>query len=186
MDTRAALLDSAEHASRMRGYDGFSYADLSKDVGIRKASIHHHFPTKADLADALLQRYRERFFEGLATIKSRHAKGSARIEAYLGAYRDALSGGKMVCLCVAFSAGRDSLSDSVLAELNRFNDLSIAWLTETFRLGRDDGSIASDEDPQSEAAACLALVEGAQLLARAAKDVSRFDAAIATLVRRIG
>ena len=186
MDTRTALLDSAEHASRMRGYDGFSYADLSRDVGIRKASIHHHFPTKADLADALLQRYRQRFFESLEAIKARHSKGSSRLGDYLGAYREALSGGKMVCLCVAFSAGRDSLSDPVLAELNRFDEQSVIWLTEVFRLGKADRSILSVTDPRSEAVACLALVEGAQLLARAAKDVSWFDAAVATLAQRLG
>lgn len=56
MDTRTALLQSAERAARQRGYDGFSYADLAGDVGLRKASIHHHFPTKATLALALIER----------------------------------------------------------------------------------------------------------------------------------
>ena len=56
MDTRTALLESAERTARQRGYDGFSYADLADDVGIRKASIHHHFPTKATLALALIER----------------------------------------------------------------------------------------------------------------------------------
>ncbi|MEO9863924.1 TetR/AcrR family transcriptional regulator, partial [Yoonia sp.] len=56
-DTKTALLDSAERAARTRGFDGFSYADLAQDVGIRKASIHHHFPTKAALSAALMERY---------------------------------------------------------------------------------------------------------------------------------
>lgn len=186
MDTKTALLDSAEKASRMRGYDGFSYADLSKDVGIRKASIHHHFPTKADLAQALLRRYSQRFFEALSAIAADHSKGGARLKAYVKAYRESLSGGEMVCLCVAFSAGRDSLSDPVLSELNTFGDRSATWLTEAFRLGKEDASILSVTDPRSEAVACLALVEGAQLLARAARDVSRFDAAVAILAQRFG
>ena len=53
-DTRAALLDAAERLIRERGYAGVSYADLAGLVGVRKASIHHHFPGKADLALALL------------------------------------------------------------------------------------------------------------------------------------
>jgi len=56
-DIKTALLDSAERAARRRGFDGFSYADLAKDMGIRKASIHHHFPTKAALSVALMKRY---------------------------------------------------------------------------------------------------------------------------------
>ena len=185
MGTREALLDSAEGAARRWGYTGFSYADLSKEVGIRKASIHHHFPKKSDLAHALLKRYRERFVRALETISLEIREGGARLEAFLRLYRDALANGDMVCLCVAFSAGRDSLTEAVLSELSRFEWQALAWLTEVFRLGRSDGSITSVADAQSEAVSCLAQVEGAQLLARGAKDVTRFDAAVLTLMRRI-
>ena len=56
-ETRNALLVAAEEAARARGIDGFSYADLAETVGIRKASIHYHFPTKDALADAVMRRY---------------------------------------------------------------------------------------------------------------------------------
>ncbi|MXD47054.1 helix-turn-helix transcriptional regulator, partial [Escherichia coli] len=38
--TRERLLSEAEHLMREKGYSAFSYADLSKIVGITKASIH--------------------------------------------------------------------------------------------------------------------------------------------------
>jgi AcrR family transcriptional regulator len=41
------------------GYNGFSYADIAGVVGIRKASIHHHFPSKVDLVRTLVARYRK-------------------------------------------------------------------------------------------------------------------------------
>ena len=44
--TKAALMNCAETQMRSKGYSAFSYADLAVEVGIRKASIHHHFPTK--------------------------------------------------------------------------------------------------------------------------------------------
>ena len=56
-DTKTALLNSAERAARSKGFDGFSYADLAKEVGIRKASIHYHFPTKDALTISLMVRY---------------------------------------------------------------------------------------------------------------------------------
>ncbi|MDP2026901.1 TetR/AcrR family transcriptional regulator [Sulfuriferula sp.] len=37
-----------------RGFNDFSYADIANEVGIRKASLHHHFPTKTDLGLALI------------------------------------------------------------------------------------------------------------------------------------
>lgn len=184
MDTRDALLDSAERLARSRGFDAFSYADLSHEVGIRKASIHHHFPTKADLAFALITRYRESFAAALSSIASGAPSGGARLRGYLDAYRSALLGGRAVCLCVAFSAGRESLSDPVLAELNAFHADSVNWLQETFEHGRHDGSITEVGAPAEDAKAALALVEGAQLVARAAGDISRYDEATTILRRR--
>ncbi|MDY7097464.1 MAG: TetR/AcrR family transcriptional regulator [Pseudomonadota bacterium] len=185
METRIHLLNSAEHFARSRGFDAFSYADLAAEVGIRKASIHHHFPRKADLALALIERYRETFAEALGTIAARAPNAGARLAGYVRAYRAALGGGKTLCLCVAFSAGRDSLSDPVLRELAGFHEDGRAWLRETYEKGIKDGSINGVMNPEEESAATLALVEGAQLLARAAGSTSAFDQAVRALTQRI-
>jgi TetR/AcrR family transcriptional regulator, transcriptional repressor for nem operon len=185
MDTKMALLNSAEGAIRARGYDGFSYADLSADVGIRKASIHHHFPTKADLALALIGRYSENFFSKLDQITESHPTGGARLAAFVSAYRDAIDGGQKLCLCVAFCTGRDGLSPEVLKKLDAFHLTVTAWLSNVFAVGKADNSITAVVDHDAEAHACLAQMEGAQLMARAAKDSVRFDAAVARLSGRI-
>lgn len=185
MNTRNELLDAAERASRAKGFDAFSYADLSEAVGIRKASIHHHFPTKADLALAVIERYSETFFAHLGVIAAKRGTAASKLRAYVKTYREALSGGETVCLCVAFSAGRDSLAAPVLAQLNAFHEKSLDWLAARFNEAREDGSIADVETPKQEAAACLALMEGAQLTARAARDVAMFDNAVRLLTRRL-
>lgn len=185
MDTKTALLDSAEQAVRERGYDGFSYADLAAAVGIRKASVHHHFPAKADLAEALIDRYSRAAFARLEEIDAQHASAGARLAALVAFYRHATAGGTKLCLCVAFCTGRDSLSPQVLASLDAFRVRVAAWLSDVFALGKTDGSIAGVSDPIAEAQACLAQLEGAQLVARAARDCARFDAAVARLLERI-
>ncbi|MEM8696207.1 MAG: TetR/AcrR family transcriptional regulator [Pseudomonadota bacterium] len=185
MKTRDALLDSAENLCRTRGYEGFSYADLAEDVGIRKASIHHHFPAKTDLADALIQRYGNIFFRNLDAIAARHDRAGDRLRAYVQCYRDSLAGGKMLCLCVSFGSAPDSLTALVRDEIASFQKESMAWLKNLFVLGREDCSIDRIDDPVREAAACLAQMEGAQLLARAARDVSLFDRSVAALLVRI-
>jgi TetR/AcrR family transcriptional regulator, transcriptional repressor for nem operon len=185
MDTKTALLNCAENAVRARGFDGFSYADLAVAVGIRKASIHHHFPTKADLALALIERYSTNFFATLDQITIAHPTGGARLKAYVSACRDALDEGNRLCLCVAFCTGRDGLSAAVLEKLDTFHVTVTTWLADTFATGQRDASLAAVIDPQTEAYACLAQMEGAQLIARAAKDVRRFDAAVAGLRGRV-
>ncbi len=184
MDRKTALLDCAEAAVRARGFDGFSYADLAAGVGIRKASIHHHFPTKADLALALIERYSGNFFAVLNDIAVDNKAGGARLRAYVAACRQALDGGTKLCLCIAFCTGRDGLSAPVLAKLDGFHITVAAWLKDTFSLGEKDGTITVVADAENEAHACLAQMEGAQLIARAAKDVGRFDQAVAVLLAR--
>lgn len=185
MDTKTALLNIAEDAVRASGYDGFSYGDLAVAVGIRKASIHHHFPTKADLALALIERYSANFFATLDQITDLHPTGGGRLAACVQAYRHALDGGKKLCLCVAFCTGRDGLRLDVLAKLDAFHVTVTAWLGDVFAAGKADKSIALVFDHQMEAHACLAQIEGAQIIARAAKDSGRFDAAVGILLERV-
>jgi TetR/AcrR family transcriptional repressor of nem operon len=185
MSTKDALLNCAEDALRARGYDGFSYADLAAGVGIRKASIHHHFPTKADLALALIDRYTANFFTALDHIAAVNTTGGGRLKAYVSACRDALDGGNKLCLCVAFCVGRDGLAPLVLAKLDAFHVTVTLWLSDAFAAGKIDGSITSVGDADAEANACLAQMEGAQLIARAAKDMARFDAAVSGLLGRL-
>ena len=183
-DTRTALLDVAEGAVRQKGFDGFSYADLAEAIGIRKASIHYHFPTKAALSEELIDRYRDRIMACCTTFAATHETGAGRLLALIGLYREALGSGTSLCLCVALTVSRESLSDAVRVKLGSFRGGVIDWLGTVFALGRADGSIAGTAAPEAEARAALALLEGAHLAARADGAVATFDAAVATLEAR--
>lgn len=180
-DTRTALLDVAERTVRARGHDGFSYADLSKAVGIRKASIHHHFPTKAGLLHVLMDRYRSTMIAHYEAIDANHTDAVDRLRAFIDLYRQALDGGERLCLCVALSIGRDGLDSAVHEEITAFRLATLDWLEAAFENGKHDGTLLSRHPSKSNAAACLATLEGAQLAARAARDVKFFDDATAVL-----
>ena len=183
-DTRAALLDAAEHAVRSQGVDGFSYADLSAAVGIRKASIHYHFPTKSQLTAEVMRRYRERMTSVCDDISAGAPDAATCLTGIIDVYRDALNEGRTLCLCVALGVSRDSLDAKTMAEIADFRDGMTDWLQAVFAQGAADGTIPSVTDPLDEARATLALLEGAHLAARASKDVSLFDAATALLSAR--
>jgi TetR/AcrR family transcriptional repressor of nem operon len=55
--TRGRILDTAERLVQTRGFNGFSYADVATELGVTKASLHYHFPGKAELGEALVARY---------------------------------------------------------------------------------------------------------------------------------
>ncbi len=184
METKTHLLDQAEHLARQRGFDGFSFADLAAGADIRKASVHYHFPSKGDLSLALIARYRSVFVQRLQDISDSHPTASARLLSFLGLYRTASDGGRSLCLCVALSVTQTVLPEETTAELAAFHRDVTAWLETVFRLGQSDGSVQQVVDPRADAQAAMAQVEGAQIMARAAGDPARFEAAIATLVSR--
>ena len=59
-NTRSSILDVGERLVQVRGFNGFSYADVAAELSVTKASLHYHFPSKAELGEALIARYAER------------------------------------------------------------------------------------------------------------------------------
>jgi TetR/AcrR family transcriptional regulator, transcriptional repressor for nem operon len=62
------ILDVAERLVQTRGFNSFSYADIATELRITTASLHYHFPSKAELGSALITRYEGRFAEALGQI----------------------------------------------------------------------------------------------------------------------
>ncbi len=57
VSTRTRILDVGERLVQVRGFNGFSYADVAAELSVAKASLHYHFPSKAELGEAIVTRY---------------------------------------------------------------------------------------------------------------------------------
>ncbi len=176
------ILDAAEGLLRTRGYNGFSFRDLADAVGIKSASVHYHFPTKADLGQAVARRYKDRFIDGLGDPRDTARTPAALLDGYLGAFRAALGGASgetgQMCLCGMLGAEIDALPPAVAAEAGRFFERNAVWLGEVL------GRLAPAPDPAAlrrRALFILATLQGALILARGLKDPAVFDEAFAAL-----
>lgn len=161
------IMDAAERRIRDAGYNGFSFRDIAADVGIKSASVHHHFPTKGALAAAVARRYAMRFEAAVAM-----EAGVGRVEAWRAVFRRALRDDGRVCLCGVLGAEIGGLPPEVAAEARRFFERGVADLTR------------GDEPSDARRAAALqviATLEGAMLIARTLGDPAAFDQATATL-----
>lgn len=168
-NTRSLLLMEAEILIRTRGYTAFSYADLAEKVGIRKASIHHHFPTKEELGSALIDEYLERFATELETLSARKVKTFTKLRAYGNFFIASLNDGKLP-LCAALAADAAFLPKSMQHRVTRFFEMHLEWLEAVFVRGLEVGDWQSDIDPKSAARALLSALEGASVVAWAVKD----------------
>ena len=168
------------------GYNGFSYADIADVVGIRKASIHHHFPTKLDLVRTLLERYDEEFRAGLAETARRFPNSLDQLRAYTGFWESCIDDPTTAfCIC-ALLASEIPLLPQELAQLVRdhFKTLS-AWVASALERGADEGTIALTGSATAEAEAFMATVHGAMLSARAYGDHKVFGIITQTMMKRL-
>lgn len=179
-DTRAELLTEAETLVRRRGYSGFSYADLADAVGIRKASIHHHFPTKTDLAVALLAAYGARYATALDSILAASDDGVARIDAYAQLYLQGVETG-LGCLCAALAAELDTLPERLRSDLTRFFETHIAWLERVLREGRANATVRERVEPAHVARMIIAALEGALMIERVAAGPAGFRGVLSAI-----
>ncbi len=180
-DTAARILDSAERLVQSRGFNGFSYADVAAELGVTKASLHYHFPGKAELGEALIGRYAARFAEALEEIDAGGGDAAAKLAAYARIYADVLRDRRM-CLCGMLAADYDTLPQTMRDSVLRFFDDNEAWLKDVVDQGQKDGSLRLDGSPRDAARALVGGLEGALLISRPYDDPTRFEAAAARLL----
>lgn len=160
------IVDAAEDLVQTLGYNGFSYEDVARIVGIRKPSVHHHFPTKMELGAVVAQRYTHRFRESLLRIEGSHGKAPARLRAYADLFEATYEKSRRLCICGMLGAEADSLPAEIMSQVKRFFSVNLEWLTMVFTEGLADGSIKSSRAPADLAEAFLYTLEGALLVSR--------------------
>src|SRR5579863_135988 len=139
-DTATQILDVAERLVQVRGFNGFSYADVAAELKVTKAALHYHFAGKAELGEALVTRYAARFADALGTVEAQTADAPARLQAYAGLYLEVLRQRRM-CLCGMMAAEYETLPAPMKRAIVRFFDENETWLTGVLAQGRKDGTL---------------------------------------------
>ena len=175
-DTREKILDVAERLLQVRGYNGFSYADIAAALRITKASLHYHFPSKSELGRRLMERYTENILAALAGIDAQSAEARDKLERYVSLYADVIATNRM-CLCGMLAAEYSTLPKPVKSEVLRFFDANEAWLAGVLEEGRRANAVRFPGSAVDEARVLIAGLEGAMMIARSYGDAERFSRA---------
>ncbi|HIK14015.1 MAG TPA: TetR/AcrR family transcriptional regulator [Leptolyngbyaceae cyanobacterium M33_DOE_097] len=164
--TAEQILDVAQDLVRRLGYSAFSYADISDQIGIRKASIHYHFPAKDELVKALVQRYRVLFQQQRQQIEQATSDPEQQLLRFAQLYQVGLQNNQL-CLCNMLTADFAVLPDAIRQELKAFFAENETWLAKVLSKWILSGTAYSQVPVEVLAAQLLATLQGAQLLARA-------------------
>lgn len=181
-DTRKQLLDTAQRLVQSGGYNAFSYKDLESRVGIKTASIHYHFPTKADLGVALMQQYREGMEEQCSRLDKTVSSPAKRLSSYIKEVARSLENGSRRCLCGVLAGDVTTLPGSVQQEVRKTIESAEHWLSTLLEAGRSADEFSFEGGSEVQARALFAGLQGAMLSACAFEDEKRFTRAARTLV----
>ena len=168
-DTKTAIMDAAQELIQRGGVNAMSYQHISDAIGIRKASIHHHFPTKDSLIEAVLQRYAVYFFRLVDEIFESKLDPEAKLRKYAGLFEATLCEGKKdkACLFGMLGAELSTLGSPSVAGVRKFYRENEARLARVLDEGREKGQFRFKGEAKMAAAMIFALLEGGALMARA-------------------
>lgn len=185
-NTASKLVAGAAQLVMRRGYNGFSYADLAERFGIRKASIHHHFPSKVDLVVAVVEHARSAIRMQIAALDEGTPVAMDQLDAYTGYWERCITDQTApFCLAAILAAELPSLPPEIAVSVRgHFADLS-HWVEQVLALGVKQGSMRLAASPAIEAESFIASVYGAMLSARAFDDPARFGKIVKNAIDRI-
>lgn len=166
MDTKAALRELAEQMVRQGGYNSMSFADLAKQVGIRTASVHYHYPTKVDLGVDLMERYHEAFFTNLSEQTSKLETSKKRLIAYGALFESTLAKDGGLCLCGMLATELPGLDPALKGPVERFFRENVDWIARELVRGKDREEFDLPRPARQVAASIFSALEGAMIVAR--------------------
>ncbi|MBW9105159.1 TetR/AcrR family transcriptional regulator [Paraburkholderia phenoliruptrix] len=178
MDTttsvREQILDHAITLIMMRGYNGFSYRDLSSLVGVKTSSIHYYFPSKDDLVLEAVNAYSS---EVISTLKGvdESLPPEVKLSKYAKLFGRTLGDGRQICLCGMLAADIETLPENIRQAVQAFFKANEKWLAKVLAEGLQAGTLAVNGKPENAARALFAAFQGSVLASRLFNTRARLE-----------
>ncbi len=136
--TREDILVLADELIRTKGFNAFSYADISGILEIRNAAIHYHFPTKEALGIQLINRELEKMSRRKREWE--HLPGDEQIKRIMETFFGNSRKG-MICLTGSLTAAYATLPPDMQQKVTLMCSTILAWVTTCLEKGREEMSL---------------------------------------------
>jgi TetR/AcrR family transcriptional repressor of nem operon len=169
-DTKNKILDLAENLLLSRGYNGFSYKNISSALGIKNASIHYHYPSKPDLGVAVIRRARHQFKTWIQFLSEQKIPFGDVLDQFFGVYIHFMNSGNNICMGGTLETDFNTLPLEMQEETRAYIGELIQWMTEIFSAGCEQGVFSFPGNPEDKAMQVLASLQGAVQMVRATNE----------------
>ena len=176
-NSKRTIMNMAEALLQDKGFNGFSYAHIASELGVKNAAIHYHFSTKEALGIAVVKRYRDRFQLWINNSRIKDLSPEKKLDWFFSIYTDMRADKGKVCLVGSMEAEFNSIPSALQAEVESLHKEMLTWLQTTLKEGRDSGILHFNGEPAGKAALILSSLQGALQMARAL-GTSKFHAVV--------
>ncbi len=166
-NTKRAIMDLAETFIQEKGFNGFSYAHIAKALDVKNAAVHYHFPTKEELACAVIQRYRDRFQLWINNSRIKALSPQEKLDWFFSIYTNTRADNGKVCLAGSLETEFNSLPAALQEQTEALTRELLTWLQGTLQEGKEAGVFHFGGDSASKAALILSSLQGGLQMARA-------------------
>ena len=180
-DTKSQILDVAEELVQRVGLNAMSYQHISDAVGIRKASIHHHFPKKEHLVEALLARCHLSYGDRYQAIVDGEGSAPDKLRQLAAVFADGLKKHHL-CLVGTISADLNTLQESSREVLEKTIRETVEIYLIAFKQGESEGSLTLSGAVEATAYAFYSFLLGTQITSRACGGVDAFTRATDAII----
>jgi TetR/AcrR family transcriptional regulator, transcriptional repressor for nem operon len=178
MSTKQRILESATHLLKKKGYYGWSYDNISKEVGIRKASIHYYFPEKGQLVAAALKEYINTFWQFANDVLASGLTNTEKLQKIIDCYKKDYNSADEICLCTMLSADYKAVSPEMGDLLQNFYKQLEDWIYVVIKSGIQNGEFNPGIDPKGYACIMVNLLQGLLITGKFSESKHAFQISI--------
>ncbi len=168
--TREKIIELGENLIRTKGYNAFSYQDISTELGVKNAAIHYYYSTKENLGTSIVKTNIQRFEEMIDNMNSRDFDELKKLDTFIKIYIKSHRENK---LCIIGSLGPDinTLGDTTKRELVKLTEIILKWLTSILKTGKENKIFVFDDEPKSKATMIFSNLVANLQLSRIVKEL---------------
>lgn len=162
--TNQQILNYARNFLQCRGYNGFSYKDISQKLGIKNAAIHNYYPKKEDLVAALLEDSRKKLAANTAQIVESGGSAREQLQYYFDYALKEFDEGKSICPPGSVILDFEELPEKVQKQNLLLLDEILTWISRVLKTGLEQGEFNFSDPVDTRAELVVETLMGARQL----------------------
>jgi TetR/AcrR family transcriptional regulator, transcriptional repressor for nem operon len=163
-ETNQRILYYGRHFLQCRGYNGFSYRDISQKLGIKNAAVHNYYPKKEDLVAALLEDSRKKLAENVVQIVKSGGSSREQLQYYFNYALKEFDEGKSICPPGSVILDFEEIPEKVKKQNLLLLDDILTWISRVLKTGLENGEFSFSDPVDARAELVVEALMGARQL----------------------